>query len=53
MSQMLEKCWELNVDVLHLFVDFQAAYDTARRKEIWSERRKLGFQKNQLNFAEF
>jgi hypothetical protein len=52
MNQMLEKCWELNVDVLHLFVDFQAAYYTAGRKEIWNETHKLGF-KNQLNFAEF
>jgi len=28
MGQMLEKCWEKNIDVLHLFIDFQAAHDT-------------------------
>jgi hypothetical protein len=30
-------------DVTHLFIDFQAAYDTVWRKEIWSEMDKLGF----------
>jgi hypothetical protein len=26
--QILEKCWEQNIDVLHLFIDFQAVHDT-------------------------
>jgi hypothetical protein len=32
-------------DVPHLFIDFQAGYDTVWRKEIWSEMDKLGFPK--------
>jgi hypothetical protein len=41
----MDKCWEQNIDVHHLFVDFQSAYDTMWRKEIWSEMHKLGFPK--------
>jgi hypothetical protein len=28
MRQILEKCWEQNIDILHLFIDFHAAHDT-------------------------
>ena len=28
---MLEKCWEQNVDMHYLFIDFQAAYDTMEK----------------------
>ena len=45
MRQILEKCWEQNTDVHHLFIDFQAAYDTVRRKKICSEMHKLGLTK--------
>jgi hypothetical protein len=31
-----------NIEVHHLLIDFQAPYDTARRKEIWSEMHKVG-----------
>ena len=41
----MEECWEQNVDVYHLFIDFQITYDTELRKEIWSEMHKLGFPK--------
>ena len=53
MRQILEKCWKQNIDVHQLFIDFQAACDTVRRKEIQSEMHKLGFPKNLLNCAEF
>jgi hypothetical protein len=43
MSKILKKCWELNTYVHNLFIDFQAAYDTAWRKEIGSEMHKLCF----------
>ena len=46
MRQILVKCWEQNTDVQNLFIDFQAAYDTAWRKEIWSEMHKLGSPQN-------
>jgi hypothetical protein len=39
----LEKCWEHNIDVRRLFIDFQAANDTVWRKEISSEMHKLCF----------
>jgi len=43
----LNKKDKQNIEVNHLLIDFQAPYDTARRKEIWSEMHKLGFpQKN-------
>jgi len=32
-----------NIEVHHLLIDFQAPYDIARKKEIWSEMHKLGF----------
>ena len=38
---MLEKCWEQKTDVHQIFIDFQAAYNTVRRKEIWNEMHKL------------
>ena len=44
-SQILEKCWEENIDAHKLFIDFQAACDTVWRKEVWSEMHKLGFLK--------
>ena len=28
MRQILEKCWEQNINRLHLFIDFHAAHDT-------------------------
>jgi hypothetical protein len=45
MRQIMEKCWEQNIDVYYLFIDFQSAYDTIWRKEIWSEMHKSGFPK--------
>ena len=34
MRQILEKCWEQNIDVHQLFTDFQAACEPVRRNEI-------------------
>jgi hypothetical protein len=42
MRQTLAKCWEQNIDVHNLFIDYQAAYDTVWRKEIRSEMHKIG-----------
>jgi hypothetical protein len=42
MRQILAKCWEQNIDVHNLFIDFQAVYGTVWGKEIRSEMRKLG-----------
>jgi hypothetical protein len=41
----LEKCWEKNIDVHLVFINFQPAYDSVWRKEIWSKVHKLGFSK--------
>ena len=53
MKQMLEKCQEQNTDVHHLFIDFQAAYDTVWRKEIQSEMHKLGFPEKLVKLCRF
>jgi len=45
MRQILEKCWEQNIDVNDLYIGFQAAYDSVWRKEIWSEMHYVGFPK--------
>jgi hypothetical protein len=42
MRQILEKCWEQNIDVHNLFIDFEPVHGTVWRKEIWSEMHKLG-----------
>jgi hypothetical protein len=34
MRQILEKCWEWNLDVHQPFIDFQAAYDTMEKGNI-------------------
>jgi len=39
----METFWEWNIDIHHLFIDFQAAYDTVHRTEIKSEMYQLGF----------
>ena len=44
----MEKSWEQNIDVPNLFIDFQAAYDTIWRKEIWSEMHELSFSPQKL-----
>jgi hypothetical protein len=51
MRQILEKCWEQNTDVPHLFIDFQVAYDTVRRQGIWREMHKLWFSKKLVNLC--
>jgi hypothetical protein len=43
MREILERCWGQNIDVHHLFIDFQATYDTVWRMRIWSEMHELSF----------
>jgi len=53
MKQILEKCGEQSIHAHHLFIDFQAAYDTVWRKEIWSAMHTPGPpHPNELNCAE-
>ena len=33
--QLLEKCYEFNVEHTHLFIDFQQAYDSVRCLSMW------------------
>ena len=49
--EILEKYWEQNADVHNLFIDFQVAYDTVWRKEIWSAMHKLGFPRKIVKFC--
>jgi hypothetical protein len=44
---------EQNIDVRNLFSDFQAAYDTVWRKEIWSAMLKVGFPQKLINLEKF
>jgi hypothetical protein len=41
--QILEECWEQNMDVHQIFINFSRAYDTVWRNEMWSEMHTLGF----------
>jgi hypothetical protein len=41
--QILENFRKQIIELQHIFVDLQAAYDTVWRKEYWSEMHKLGF----------
>ena len=53
MRKILEKCQEQNIDVHHMFIYFQVAYDTVCRKKILSEMHKIGFPQKKLIYAEF
>ena len=46
MRQMTEKCWEQNIDIHNLFLDFESAYDTVVTDEIWTPMHNLGIPKN-------
>ena len=46
-----EMLGEKNIDIPHLFIDFQAAYGTVRRKELWSEMRKLCFPQKLVTWS--
>ena len=35
--QILEKWWDQNINVHHLCIDFQTAYYTVWKREMWSE----------------
>ena len=41
-KQILEKCWEYNVDVHQIFVDFKQAYDTVDRVKLLNGLDELG-----------
>lgn len=40
--QILEKCYEYRVDVHQLYIDFKQAYDSVRRKDLYSAMKELG-----------
>jgi Reverse transcriptase (RNA-dependent DNA polymerase). len=42
-DKYLKNVGENNTDVHYLFIDFQAAYGTVWRKEIWSEMQEVGY----------
>lgn len=35
LRQILEKCWEYNIDIHQLYIDYKTAYDSVKQKEIW------------------
>lgn len=48
---MTEKCWEQNIDIHHLFLDFESAYDTVVTDEIWTPMHNLGIPKKLVNLC--
>lgn len=40
--QLLEKCWDFNKELYHLFIDLQQAYDSIRRLKLWAAMEELG-----------
>lgn len=47
--QILEKCYEHNVDTHHLFIDFKSAYDSVTRSYIWMAMRDFGIPLKLIN----
>ena len=39
--QIILKCYDMNVETLHLFVDLRLAYDTINREELWNIKAEL------------
>jgi len=40
--QILEKCHEQSIETHHLFVDYEKAYDSVNRNELWKAMREFG-----------
>jgi hypothetical protein len=51
MRQILEKCWEQNIETHHLFVDFKSVYDSIWKEEIWIAMHKQEFPKKLLEMC--
>jgi outer membrane receptor for ferric coprogen and ferric-rhodotorulic acid len=53
MRQILEKCWEQNIEIHHLFVDFKSVYDSVWKvkEEIWYDMHKLDFPRKLVNLC--
>lgn len=49
--QSLEKFWEFNRDVHHLFVDFRQAYDSILRVKLWDAMAEIGIPKKLINIT--
>lgn len=43
LRQIMEKCYEYNVDVHQLFVDFKQAYDSVKRKKLYQTLMEMEF----------
>ena len=51
MRQLIEKCWEQNIDTHHLFLDFESAYDSVLKDEIWEPMHHIGFPEKLINLC--
>ena len=38
----MEKCWEFNEDLHHVFIDFKQAYDNIKRSQLWEIMTEFG-----------
>lgn len=43
LRQIAQKSYEMNTEILNLFIDFKAAYDTINREELWGIMVQFGF----------
>lgn len=51
LRQIFEKCWEHNMDVHNIFVDFSKAYDSIIRKQMWSILEEFGIPHKIISMA--
>ena len=51
LKQNLEKCYEHNMDVHMLFIDFKQAFDSINRKKIWTALRSFGISEKLIRLV--
>lgn len=52
LRQILEKTQEYGISTHHIFVDFKAAYDTIKRKELYAAMRQLNIPNHLVNLTQ-
>ena len=50
--QILEKCYEYNVNHEHLFIDFRQAYDSIHRPSMWQILKEFGIPKKSIKMIQ-
>ena len=50
--QLIEKCYEFNIDHTHLFIDFKQAYDSIYRPSMWQIMHDFGIPKKLIKMTQ-